>query len=172
MLGPFCHSVACFLLVYSYLPDCIFSFYHGFIFFFYLCLHWCIFYTQYLKMIAVVLSHIISSYPIVKILITVLRWCTILYAVFENYCCYFVHIISSYPLVKILITVCHYIAIFNYYVQNLKLFVDMTVMHVHGSAVFLVFCVLLDDNTFPLEGMSIVSHTNWVLSEINCCTHL
>jgi len=118
MLGPFCCSVASFVLVYSYLLDCIFSFYHGFIFFFYLCLHWCTILCAVFKNYCCYVVHIISSYPLVKILITVLHWCTVLYAVFKNCCYYVVHIISSYPLVKILITVCHYIAIFNYYVDG------------------------------------------------------
>lgn len=116
MLGPPCHSIACFLLVYSYLPDRIFSFYHGFIFFFYLCLHWCTILYAVFKNYCSSFVHISSSYPVIKIPITVLHWCTILYLVFKNYCSYFVHIISSYPVVKILVTVCQNIAIFNFYV--------------------------------------------------------
>lgn len=76
MLGPSCCSVACFLLVYFYLPDCIFSFLSVLSFsFIFVCIG-ALFYVQYLKIISYFV-HIISSYPVVKILITVCHYISI-----------------------------------------------------------------------------------------------
>lgn len=73
-VGTSCCSVSCFLLVYSYLPDCIFSFFRGFIFFFYFCLHWCTILYGLFKNYCSYFVHIISFYPVVKILITVCHY--------------------------------------------------------------------------------------------------
>jgi hypothetical protein len=66
-----------FLLVYSYLPDHIFSFFHGFIFFLYLCLHWCTILCAVFKNYCSYFVHIISSYPVVKIPIAVCHYIAI-----------------------------------------------------------------------------------------------